>query len=200
MSGDETSVASSVNSYSSTNTGGYVAVADKEIYSDYTFVVSLNVKELIFTGRFWTFLGCQTTTKEIFYTNYPKGVFLGVNNDYGRVTYKKVGATNEGSAYEVISYANVASADEGVMKEYTLQGNGEHTQLSSGGFYLMNALNASTGTPVTADYQLADAFYNRAGAIGEIKVYDADNNLIMDFVPETSNGNIGFRDMVDDTF
>lgn len=200
VAGGGTSVASSVNSYSSTNTGGYVAVADKEIYSDYTFVVSLNVKELTFTGRFWTFLGCQTTTKEILYTNYPKGVFIGVNNDYGRVTYKKVGATNEGSAYEVISYVSVASADEGVMKEYTLQGNGEHTQLSSGGFYLMNALNASTGTVVTADYQQADAFYNRAGAIGEIKVYDADNNLIMDFVPETSNGNIGFRDMVDDTF
>lgn len=197
VSGSGTDIESTVSSYGDENLGGYVAVTDKEIYSDYTFVVSANPNNSL-SARFWTFLGCQTTTKEILYTQYPKGIFLGINNDFSRIESKKVASNRTGSAYEVISYASITSY--GTMSEYTLQGNGEHTLLSNGGFYLMNSLNSLTGTPISPFYQGGDALYNRTGSIGEIKVYDANNILIMDFVPETYQGNIGFRDKVDNTF
>ena len=170
-------IRSTVYSYNSTDYQAYSSYiyVPIDLYTDYTYEITANV--LSHGGRIYSVLGGSTATGR---------TFIGANGD---------------TFYD---FANGTLLETMTRVEgdhtYIFNGNGSHTLCADGGFFLMAVRDYQTGERILGSYNNCDSFFEASGRVIEVKIKDGNGDLIMDFVPESNNGNFGFRDKLSDTF
>lgn len=170
-------IRSTVYSFNSTDYQAYSSYiyVPIDLYTDYTYEITANV--LSHGGRIYSILGGSTATGR---------TFIGANGD---------------TFYD---FANGTLLETMTRVEgdhtYIFNGNGSHTLCADGGFFLMAVRDYQTGERILGSYGNCDSFFEASGRVIEVKIKDGNGDLIMDFVPESNNGNFGFRDKLSDTF
>lgn len=169
-------IASMSEAWDSTIRPSYVYIPI-ELYSDYSYEVTTELGTI--GGRKFCILGGSCSTGDTYIAFQSGTELVHVAND---------------------SIINTLSKVSGVST-YIFPGNSSHTQCTDGGFFLMGIRDYQTGEPASSGYGSPDAFYSHAGGyVYRVAIKDANDDVIMDFVPTVSNGHKGFIDLVSNTF
>ena len=166
---------------------GYIYVDDMELYTDYTFEITGSLDKEF--GRCYTIIGGTGATN-------TEGLFVCEDGNNGNFLNLQTG----------IQYNTGVISDEDIRPyintphTFVLAGNGSHTQATSGGFYIMNGRDSINDAPFVPAYTYIAPFVNGCGTVQEIKIKDASNNVVADFIPEAYEGVSGVRDKVSNKF
>jgi len=166
---------------------GYIYVDDMELYTDYTFEITGSFDKHF--GRCYTVIGGTGATN-------TEGLFVCEDGNNGNFLNLQTGIQyNTG----VISNEDIRPYID-TLHTFVLPGNGTHTQATSGGFYIMNGRDSVNDEPFVPAYTYIAPFVYDCGTVQEIKIKDADSNVVADFIPEAYEGVSGVRDLVSNKF